>query len=168
MLFSSVSLPLRHGVVCAALCLLGTSAVRAADMPTLAPAPAAAPAKADRMAAGREAIRASDWKKSISELSAAVREQPNNADAHNLLAYAYRKQATPDLAKAFEHYNTALRLDPNHKGAHEYIGEAYLMDKNPAKAELHLAQLRTICGGTGCEEYQDLAQAIGRYKVANK
>jgi Flp pilus assembly protein TadD len=130
--------------------------------------PAAAPAKVDRMASGRAAIKSSDWKKAISELSAAVKEQPGNADAHNLLAFSFRKQATPDLPKAFEHYNTALKLNPNHKGAHEYIGEAYLMDKQPAKAEEHLARLKTICGGTACEEYEDLAKSLVAYKAKNK
>jgi tetratricopeptide (TPR) repeat protein len=146
--------------------LLASPGAWAADT-TPDPTPVAAP-KVDHMASGRAAIRAADWKKAISELSAAVKEQPGNADAYNLLAFSFRKQAKPDLPKAFEHYSNALKLNPNHKGAHEYIGEAYLMDKNPAKAEEHLAQLKTICGGTGCEEYEDLAKAIGRYKIANK
>lgn len=132
------------------------------------PAPAAAPVQVDRLAVARDAIKAKDWKKSITELQAAVQEQPGNADAHNLLAYSYRKQATPDLPKAFEHYNMALKINPNHKGAHEYIGEAYLMDKKPAKAEEHLAKLKAICGGTACEEYEDLAKAITAYKAKNK
>jgi len=85
-----------------------------------------------------------------------------------LLAYSYRKQARPDLPKAFEHYNIALKLDPKHRGAHEYIGEAYLMDKKPAEAEQHLAELEKICGNKTCEEYADLARAIADYKAKNK
>jgi hypothetical protein len=50
--------------------------------------------------------------------------EPANADAQNLLGYAYRNQKKFDLA--FKHYGEALRLDPKHKGAHEYIGEAYV------------------------------------------
>ncbi len=137
----------------------------AADTPASDPAPVA-PARADRMVTGRAAVKASDWKKAIAELTAAVKDQPGNADAHNLLAYSYRKQASPDLPKAFEHYNIALKLNPNHKGAHEYIGEAYLMDKQPAKAEEHLTRLKTICGGPGCEEYDDLAKALAGYRTA--
>ncbi|MES2942477.1 MAG: tetratricopeptide repeat protein [Pseudomonadota bacterium] len=153
--------------------MLGTTAAltgftaQAADV-FPAPAPVLAPAKTDHMAAARAAIKAKDWKKSVAELTTAVKDQPNNADAHNLLAYSYRKQATPDLPKAFEHYEIALRINPKHKGAHEYIGEAYLMDKKPAKAEEHLAQLKTICGNTTCEEYEDLAKAIAEYKAKNK
>lgn len=146
--------------------LAGFAALAADDIK--APSAVVAPARTDHMAAARAAIQAKDWKKSVAELSIAVKDQPNNADAHNLLAYSYRKQATPDLPKAFEHYETALKINPKHKGAHEYIGEAYLMDKKPAKAEEHLAQLKTICGNTTCEEYEDLAKAIADYKAKNK
>lgn len=159
-----------------ALCALALASTHAlaADMPVTAPEPvsapavANAPAKVDRMLVAREAIKGKDWKKAIAELTLAVKDQPGNADAHNLLAYSYRKQATPDLKQAFEHYNAALKLNPRHKGAHEYIGEAYLMDKKPAKAEEHLAQLKTICGNTTCEEYADLAKSIADYKTKNK
>jgi Flp pilus assembly protein TadD len=151
---------------CVAGVLLASPDAWAADT-TPDPTPVAAP-KVDRMASGRAAIKALDWKKAISELSVAVKEQPGNADAHNLLAFSFRKQATPDLPKAFEHYTTALKLNPNHKGAHEYIGEAYLMDGKPAKAEEHLARLKTICGGAACEEYDDLAKAVAEYKAKNR
>jgi Flp pilus assembly protein TadD len=140
----------------------------AADIPTTAPDPVAAPARVDRMSSGRAAVQAADWKKAIAELMLAVKAQPGNADAHNLLGFAFRKQATPDLPKAFEHYSTALKLNPNHKGAHEYIGEAYLVDGQPAKAEEHLARLKAICGGNACEEYEDLANAVAAYKTRQR
>jgi len=139
---------------------LAAPAARAADTPT----EPAAPPVAERLAAARKAVDAKDWNKAMTELNAAVRAEPRNADVHNLLGYTYRKRATPDLAKAFEHYNTALRLNPNHKGAHEYIGEAYLMDKKPAEAQKHLVALEKICGNKTCEEYQDLAKSIAAYR----
>ena len=123
------------------------------------------PNAAERLNLAREAIKNKDWRKSVAELNLALREEPRNADAHNLLAFSYRKQATPNLPKAFEHYKTALSLDPKHKGAHEYIGEAYLMDKRPAEAEKHLAELEKICGNKTCEEYADLFKAIADYKT---
>ncbi|OHC64477.1 MAG: hypothetical protein A2040_00715 [Rhodocyclales bacterium GWA2_65_19] len=116
----------------------------------------------------RLAIKANDWKKALVSLNLALKEEPRNADVHNLLGYSYRKQASPNLPKAFEHYNIALKLDPKHKGAHEYIGEAYLMDKKPLEAEKHLARLEAICGNRNCEEYADLAKAIARYKAQSK
>jgi Tfp pilus assembly protein PilF len=127
----------------------------------------AAPSVPDRLAIAREAIKAKDWKKAQYELNLAIKAEPANADAHNLLGYSYRKQTQANLPKAFEHYKMALRLAPDHKGAHEYLGEAYLMDKNPAEAEKHLAQLEKICGNTSCEEYVDLAKALADYRAQN-
>jgi Tfp pilus assembly protein PilF len=114
--------------------------------------------------AGRKAIAASDWQTAIIHLQKAVLLEPNNPDGFNLLAFSYRKQASPDITKAFENYRIALKLDPKHRGAHEYIGEAYLMAKQPDEAQKHLALLATICGNKTCEEYGDLAQAIKNYR----
>jgi Tfp pilus assembly protein PilF len=122
---------------------------------------------ADRLHNARSWIAAKDWSKALAELQAAVREEPRNADVHNLLGYTYRKQTSPNLSKAFQHYDTALQLNPRHLGAHEYIGEAYLMAKKPAQAAKHLAQLQTLCGKQTCEEYVDLARALADYKAAN-
>ena len=122
------------------------------------------PAALETLATARAAITAKDWPKAIAELNAVVKSEPRNADAHNLLGYSHRKQARPDLAKAFEHYRLALQIDPQHKGAHEYIGEAYLMNDQPAEARRHLAELARLCGNHTCEEYRDLEQAIGVYK----
>lgn len=147
----------------AASAALSVLSVQAADTPsTQVPS---RPSAADRMATARKAIEAKDWATAIRELNTAVREEPNNADAHNLLGYSWRKRSNPDVTKAFEHYYTALRIDPRHKGAHEYIGQAYLMEKRPAQAEQHLAELQKICGGQGCPEYQELAKAIADFKA---
>jgi Tfp pilus assembly protein PilF len=143
----------------AAVCAAAT----AADTPSMA-----APEAPDRLASARSAIQAKDWKKAIAELNAAVKAEPKNADAHNLLAYSNRKQAQPNLPKAFEHYKIALQLDPKHKGAHEYIGEAYLMDKKPEEAEKHLATLEKLCGNKTCEEYVDLSKSLAAYRANNK
>jgi Tfp pilus assembly protein PilF len=153
-----------------ALALTGPGAAFAADTPEPSPPPAAkqpAPkvVHKERITLAREAIQAKDWKGAIVILTEAVQVHPGNPELHNLLGYAYRKQATPNLPKSFENYRLALKFDPEHRGANEYIGEAYLMDKNPAKAEEHLAKLKSICGNTTCEEYQDLAKAIAEYKA---
>jgi len=138
----------------------------AADTPGSNPS-VAAPTVAERLASARKAFDAKDWSGALRELDVAVREDPRNADVHNLLGYTWRKRAKPDLAKAIHHYQTALRLDPRHKGAHEYLGEAWLMERKPAEAEKHLAELEKICGGKSCEEYRDLAKAIAEYKARN-
>jgi Flp pilus assembly protein TadD len=123
------------------------------------PAPAALP-NAD-LQMGREAIAAKNWKVAISNLQAAVNYEPNNADAWNLLGYAYRNSG--DTKNAFPAYERALKIDPNHRGAHEYIGIAYVVVGDKAQAQLHLVALERICG-KGCEEYQDLAKAIATGK----
>jgi Flp pilus assembly protein TadD len=139
-----------------------SGAVHAADTVSPAPAPAT---KVDRMAKARQAIAGKDWNVAVRELQAAVKDTPQDADAHNLLGYSYRKRANPDLAKSFEHYEMALKINPSHKGAHEYIGEAYLLQGKPAEAEMHLVKLEQICGGRSCEEYQDLAKSISDWKA---
>jgi Flp pilus assembly protein TadD len=110
---------------------------------------------------GADAIKVKDWDKAAYHLAIAVKSEPANADAQNLLGYAYRNQKKFELA--VRHYQEALRLDPKHKGAHEYLGEAYVLTGNKAKAQEHLAALERICG-KGCEEYQDLARALASAK----
>ena len=127
-----------------------------------------APTAVDRLSNARRAIAVMDWNLAQRELAVLVRAEPNNADAHNLMAYSYRKRPSPDVTKAFEHYYIALRIDPKHKGAHEYIGQAYLMEKRVPQAEQHLAELEKLCGNQTCEEYRELAKAIGEFKAAAK
>ena len=92
-----------------------------------------------------------------------VQRARNDADAHNWLAYAYRKSGR--LPQAFEHYRRALALEPTHRGAHEYIGEAYLQVGQPERADYHLRELARICAAA-CEEYNDLKAAIASHRVA--
>ena len=104
-----------------------------------------------------------DWPAAQALLREALAKTPDNADYHNLYAYALRNGANPDMSLVFKHYNEALRLDPKHRGAHEYIGEAYLLVGNPAKAKEHLAQLDKLCF-LPCSEYRDLKTAIADYE----
>jgi hypothetical protein len=143
----------------AALCALPA---QAADTPSNMPEPQAAPV-ADPLRPARDAIGAQQWPRALDLLKAQLPQLNRNADLHNLLGYVHRKKTPPDLDKAFEHYRLALEIDPGHKGAHEYIGEAYLMRNQPAQARVHLATLQRLCGGTACEEYQDLAKALAAY-----
>jgi len=110
---------------------------------------------------GADAVKAKDWQQAVYHLEIVAKAEPTNADAQNLLGYAYRNQGKYDLA--FRHYGEALKIDPKHRGANEYIGEAYVLTGNKAKAQEHLAALERICGKS-CEEYQDLAKAIAKAK----
>jgi Flp pilus assembly protein TadD len=109
----------------------------------------------------RKAIQAKDWNAALTQLAAAEKKEPDNADVHNLKGYSLRNSGKVD--EGIKAYEVALKLDPKHKGAHEYIGQAWLIKKQPEKAKEHLATLEKICG-KNCEEYKDLAQAIAAYK----
>jgi cytochrome c-type biogenesis protein CcmH/NrfG len=111
------------------------------------------------MAQGRAAIKNKNYVQAVVAFNSAVTLESSNADAHTMLAYSYRVQATPNLTKSFEHYDIALKLNPQHKGANEYVGQAYLMDKNMPMARQHLAALEKICGKQ-CPEYKNLESAI--------
>ncbi len=126
--------------------------------------PVAVVTTTEQLATARKQIAAKDWGRAQATLLGAVKEEPGNADVQNLLAYTYRKQASPNLAKAFEHYKKALAINPKHLGAHEYVGEAYLMNKQPLEAQKHLAEIEKICGNRSCEQYEDLAKALADYK----
>lgn len=119
------------------------------------------------IAAGRKSIEAKDFKSALGYLSKAVQEEPNNADAHSMLGYGYRKLGTFD--KSMEHYQRALKIDGNHRSAREYLGELYLEMDQPANAEKELATLKKACPFFGkCEEYDDLKEAIEKYKAKQK
>jgi Flp pilus assembly protein TadD len=111
--------------------------------------------------AARSAITERRYAEAVRVLGEALARDPANAETHNLLGFAHRKNG--DLARAFQHYHEALRLDPDHRGAHEYIGEAYLLAGDLPRAEDHLRRLERLCP-TACEERDDLRRAIDAYR----
>jgi tetratricopeptide (TPR) repeat protein len=113
------------------------------------------------MTAAVQAIDAKQYARAIPMLEDVVKRAPSNADGHNWLAYAIRKNGDP--AKSIPIYEKALALDPKHLGAHEYIGEAYLALDNLPKAKEHLARLSRLCF-FGCEQYSDLKKAVEAYE----
>ena len=112
----------------------------------------------------RRLIRSYNYEKALTYLKRALQRDPDNADVHNLLGYSYRKLDRVD--EAFTHYNEALRIKPGPLGANEYIGELYLKLGKPEKAEEHLKVLDDECL-FGCDEYDDLKQAIKDYRRHN-
>jgi Flp pilus assembly protein TadD len=110
----------------------------------------------------KAAIEQKRYAEALPLLRQALAQNSSDANAHNLLGFAYRK--TGNLDAAFKHYGMALYLNPEHRGAHEYIGEAYLMVKNLAKAEEHLRLLDRLCK-LPCEEQIDLQKAVETYKA---
>ena len=150
-----------HAITCAlALCATFDAPSVAAPLETTP----SANEKVTDFVIGKHAIVAKDWTLAAKSFARVVAEQPNNADAHNLLGYSLRWLNRYD--EAFAAYDKALALDPNHKGALEYSGVAYLKTNQKAKAEANLARLQAICAT--CEETTDLARAIAEYKAAAK
>lgn len=109
-------------------------------------------------------IKAERYEEAIPLLQNVVAKNPQDADAWNYLGFSSRKLGK--TTEALDYYNKALAIDPNHKGAHEYLGELYLLMKQPAKAQEQLVALQGLCAA-GCEEVDDLEQAISDYKSAN-
>ena len=110
---------------------------------------------------GYDEISNGNYQLSIKYLLKAAKTSPDNPDVYNLLGFSHRK--LDKVEEAFKYYNRSLKLNPRHQGANEYIGELYLRTNNLKKAEEHLEVLDDICL-FGCEEYDDLKDAIEKYK----
>ena len=106
-------------------------------------------------------IEKGEVKAALTELNAEA--LPADADWHNLMGFAYRKQKPPDLSRSEFHYQEALKIKPDHRGALEYYGELMLMKGNLAGAETMLKRLDAACF-FGCEEFRDLKKQIEAFK----
>ena len=126
---------------------------------------AAPAADTPELAAAQAHIKAERWGAAIDELRRV--NVSSSADWNNLMGYALRKQARPDLDGAQKHYDAALKINPRHPGALEYAGELALMKRDLATAEAHLATLSRLCS-TPCEPLDDLKKAVADYKAANR
>ncbi len=112
----------------------------------------------------QEVIDSGDFEEAIYLLQDVLFDNPDNADAYNLLAYSQRNLDQTDVA--MENYKRALEIDPEHKGALEYQGELFLMMGDRTSAEANLILLSKLCP-RGCEEHETLQAAIERFKDGN-
>lgn len=117
-----------------------------------------------RLGPFQELIEGEKYQQAITELDKALVDAPDDADLLNLMAYSNRKLGNFDTA--LDYYLKALKNDPDHRGANEYLGELYLQLDQPEKAEERLAVLDKECF-FGCDEYDDLKQAIEDYRKQN-
>lgn len=85
-------------------------------------------------------------------------KDPNTPKALNYRGYATRKLGRTD--EGIGYYLKAVKLDPQYAKVREYLGEAYVVKGQLDLAQEQLQQIKSICGSTVCEEYQDLAEAI--------
>jgi tetratricopeptide (TPR) repeat protein len=153
--------------VLASLALLSPLAQAADTTPEPPPPPRySAPPVAAPLAGAQGHIRAERWGAAIAELQRLNLER--DADWNNLMGYALRKQATPDLAGAQRYYEAALRIDPNHLGTLSYMGELALMRRDLPAAEAFQTRLTRACGiASPCEPLELLKKSIAGYKAKN-
>ncbi len=107
------------------------------------------------------AIGGEQYEQAIQILEAFTREEPENADGWNLLAFSNRKLGRLDEARRY--YARALAIDPKHRRAHEYLGELHLQEGNLEAAHAQLATLKQLCRLT-CKERRQLSRAIKSYE----
>ena len=108
-------------------------------------------------------ISQEDYAGAIEQLDLALLKEPENADVLNYLGFSHRKLGNYEEAERY--YLRALEIEPEHRGANEYIGELYLETDRPELAEERLQVLDDACF-FGCEEYDELKEAIEAYKAA--
>ena len=117
----------------------------------------------DALGEARALIAEERYEEALAKLEDAVAEDPDDADAWNLVGFSYRKLERYE--PALKGYAKALAIDPRHAEAIEYLGELYLALDDLPQAEEQLARLGEICG-SDCEEYEELEEAIAGYKAA--
>ena len=89
-------------------------------------------------------------------------ENPNTPRALNYRGYATRKLGRVD--EGIGYYLKSVALDPSYAQVREYLGEAYIVEGKLDLAKSELSSIKAICG-TGCNEYEDLAQALEDSKL---
>ena len=105
---------------------------------------------------GRALALAGDYDAALVALQA-VRNQ-HDAKVLTMIGYSTRKLGHTDEGIAI--YHEALAIDPNNVDTHEYLGEGYIVLGRVDLAELELDTVQKLCGGTGCEQFQDLQKAL--------
>jgi tetratricopeptide (TPR) repeat protein len=121
--------------------------------------------RSSRLAPFQQLIDEEKYQAAIDQLQAALKDDPDDADLLNLTAYSQRKLQRFDEALA--NYLKALQIEPDHRGANEYLGELYLQMGQLDKAQERLQVLDKACF-FGCEEYDDLKEAIELYRTQNQ
>ncbi len=109
-------------------------------------------------------VEAADYEEALEVLVTLNRNEPGNADVLNMLGFAHRKLGRVETA--FDYYRDALVIEPRHLGANEYLGELYLETGELEKAEERLGELVAACP-SGCEERDELSEAIAAYRKAH-
>ena len=104
-----------------------------------------------------EALDNENYEKAIKLLKKEIKINKANADMHNLLGFAYRKNNNYKLSLIS--YKRALKIDPSHLRTHNYIGITYIKIGNLDESKKHLQKLKMLCKSL-CEEYKTLNKEL--------
>ncbi len=109
--------------------------------------------------AGRDLAEAGRYEEAIEVLS--IGADRGDKRILNYLGYSHRKAGRIDVGLTY--YRQALEIDPQYTLVREYMGEA-LLQKGDLKGALdQLAEIRRLCQGRGCGEYQELSGHIADF-----
>ena len=82
----------------------------------------------------------------------------DHPDVASSIGFANARLGSQAEARAW--YNKALAADPNHISTWGYSGALYVAQGDIARARGDLERIKAICGGTACQEYQQLEGLI--------
>ena len=101
-------------------------------------------------------VEAGDYKAAFAAFKALGWD--DHPDVATELGYTARKLGDYEASRYW--YERALAVDPNHVKTWQYYGMWQVEQGNMLKANDILEKIRLICGGTQCQEYQDLKGGI--------
>ena len=93
---------------------------------------------------GVDLMKAKKFPQAQAKFEAALRANPNLAEAHNNLAFVLRKQGAQNFQLSLEHYNKAIQLKPNLAEAYMYRGVLYTQMGRKGDAQADLAKLQKM------------------------
>jgi tetratricopeptide (TPR) repeat protein len=83
---------------------------------------------------GVKLMKKGEYEEAAKKFEAALKKNPNMAEAHNNLGYSLRKQGTGNYERALSHYNRAIELKSNMAEAYMYRGVLHALMGNEGKA----------------------------------
>ena len=83
---------------------------------------------------GVKLMQKGKYEKAARKFEAALKKNPDMAEAHNNLGYSLRKQGAGNFERALSHYNRAIELKPDLAEAYMYRGVLHALMGNEKKA----------------------------------
>ena len=83
---------------------------------------------------GVKLMQKGKYEKAAKKFEAALKKNPDMAEAHNNLGYSLRKQGAGNNERALSHYNRAIELKPDLAEAYMYRGVLHALMGNEKKA----------------------------------